>query len=354
MPSDNTYAPRLPDAVRRASERADQLAREAGVLNVPPLPEGSGDNLEGGNSLPVSTTVGNSEGEPASPAPAGAGQPGDNQQGDSLQAAPPPIDFEARFNTLQGKYNSECAELRGHIRSLEHLIATMQQVPRAEPPPAPAPPPARTVVREISPADVEAWGPDLVEAAQRWAEVRLAPRLEELERRVMVAESGTQNVMARSAAQMVEMALDQAVPHWREINDSTEFHTWLNQVDPFSGRRRQELLTEAHRSGESARTAAIFRGFLNEQTAVSQPAGILPNHTGAPPADRLPLEVLAVPGRGPTAPLAQGAPEQRQWTGAQITQFYRQKQRGMWAGREDEEARLEADIIAAGREGRVR
>ena len=36
----DSHAPYLPEAVRRASARADELAREAGVANVAPAPEG--------------------------------------------------------------------------------------------------------------------------------------------------------------------------------------------------------------------------------------------------------------------------------------------------------------------------
>ena len=363
MPSDNAaYAPHIPDAVRRASLRADELARQAGVANVAPAPEvdGSGDNSEGSNQASEVTTVGNSlETAPAASASSATVQPVDGLQELPAPAPPQPqfSEWEQRYNTLQGKYNTELPELRGQIRSLENLIAAMQSAPRQETAPAPHVPatlPAAPVAREIPSADVEAWGQDLVDAAQRWAEARLAPRMEELERRVAAAEVGSQRVETRTAQQSVEASLDRAVPTWREVNVAPEFLVWLDQADPFSGAKRQVLLTDAHRAGDAPRTIAIFQGFLREQTAVSQPPGIPPNQTGAPPADRLPLEHLAVPGRGQTAPPAQGAPERRVWSTAEITQFYRQKQRGMWDTRQDEAERLEADIIAAGREGRVR
>jgi hypothetical protein len=158
-----------------------------------------------------------------------------------------------------------------------------------------------------------------------------------------------------SATQRVEAALARQVPDWEVINVDPGFLTWLSQVDPFSGRSRKEMLTDAYGSGDAIRTTAFFQAYKNEHTAVRPTPGIPPIQTGASPADRLPLADLAVPGRGTTAtPPAPGAPDRRIWTANEITQFYRQNREGRWQGREAEAARIEADIIAAGREGRVR
>ena len=359
MPSDSNtdYAPHIPDAVRRASARADELARAAGVANVPDLPGESGDNSADIGSSQISTTEVNApDTAPVAPDPS-ANQAGDNsQQGRLAPASTPFVDWEQRYATLQGKYNSEIPELRGQIKSLENLIAAMNTAPRSEPASAPLSmsPGGPTPASHIPEADIEAWGQDLVEATGRWTDARVAPRLEDFERRLLSIEGGARQLSVDSAKRSAEAALERAVPNWEQINQNTNFHLWLSQVDPFSGRSRQQMLTEAHNAGDAARVIAFFRGFLAEQTAVTQPASGIPLAQTAPPADRLPLESLAVPGRGSVTLPAQGAPESKIWTTAEIAHFFRQKTRGVWNGREADAARIEQDIVAAGREGRVR
>jgi hypothetical protein len=167
-------------------------------------------------------------------------------------------------------------------------------------------------------------------------------------------EGGAHQLQEVTAAQRVEAAMDREIPNWREINNDPRFHIWLDQVDPFSGHKRQDMVTDAYRAGHAARTLAFFHAYLREHTAVSPQPGIPPTQTGIS-ADRLPLADLAVPGRGQAAaPQNLGAPEKRIWTGAEIAAFYRQKNQGRWVGREAEAARIEADFIAAPLEGRFR
>src|SRR5262245_48043588 len=164
MPSDTTYAPHIPDAVRRASLRADELARQAGVANVPPAEgEGADDGVTTVVSDPPQFELTPPEPEPPPPPP---------------PAPPPEEDWQQRYNTLQGKYNTEIPELRGQIRSLQDLLANMQ--PRAPEPPPP-PPPTMPARREIPREDVEAYGEDLINGVQRWAEARVAPMFQEFE-----------------------------------------------------------------------------------------------------------------------------------------------------------------------------
>lgn len=336
-PSNDAYVPRLPDAVRRSSMRADELHAEAAAaaLNAPPE-DNAGDS---GDNQPQTPPEARDASVP----------------GTSPPPTPAQTDWEQRYNTLQGKYNNEIPELRGQIRSLENLLATIRSAPPPDPSPQPSytPPPGPSG-QKIPEEDIEAYGEDLIKASQRWAEAHYAPIVSQLEARLRSVEGNTQRIEHHTAAQSVEQALDRAVPDWQTINVDPAFITWLGQTDPFSGHTRKAMITDAHTRGDAPRTIAFFQAFKNEQTLVDPPRGTQPGQTGAPPADRLPLETLAAPGRGPTTPPAPGAPERRIWTGAEIAQFYRNKGRGQWRGREAEADRIEADIIAAGREGRVR
>lgn len=327
--------------MREAAEQAGQAAQvgqdggadPAGSAFATPPGDNVGSN---GGAFPT-------EGDPSVP-------------GTSPPPTPVQTDWEQRYSTLQGKYNTEIAELRGQVRSLENLISNMQTAPPREPVPQPSNNPLPVAAHKIPEEDIEAYGEDLIKGTQRWAEAHYAPVVRQLEDRIRQLEGNTQRIEYRSAAQSVEQALDRAVPDWQQINVNPAFVTWLGQIDPFSGHTRKAMITDAHTRGDAARTIAFFQAFKNEQTLVDPPRGTQPDQTGgsSPPADRLPLELLAAPGRGPTTPPAPGAPERRMWNGAEITQFYRSKQRGQFRGREAEADRIEAEIIAASREGRVR
>lgn len=338
----DSHTPHIPDAVRRASLRADELAREAGVLNVPPLEA----EPEGGNTTVVTEPVvpEPTQGELFEIPPETAGQPPPPQE-----SSP---DWEQRYNTLQGKYNSEVPELRGQMRAMQDQLARLSQ-PRPEPRAEPTP----TVLprRDPLPEDVESYGEDLVHAAQRWAMLALEPELTVLRQRVVQLESGMQQTATMSATQRVDAALDREVPSWRTLNIDQQFIAWLNQVDPFTGVTRKQLADDAYAAGDARRTIAFFQAYTNEHTAVRQPPGTQPVQTGNDPADRLPLADLAVPGRGATAsPPTPGAPQRRIWTSADINAFYRAKHKGQWIGREAEADRIEHDLYAAQHEGRIR
>jgi len=230
------------------------------------------------------------------------------------------------------------------------LLANMQ--PRvSEPAPAPSPPPTR---REIPREDIEAYGEDLINGVQRWSEAQFLPRFQEFERRLLSVEGGNAQLANYTAQKSVDVALSRAVPDWEVINHDPNFILWLDQVDMFSGQKRKQLIDQAYGSGDAQRTIAFFQAYKNEQTVVSPTPGTQPIQT-EPPADRLPLAELAAPGRGHSVSSpAPGAPERRIWTAADVNTFYRQKQRGQWAGREAEADRIERDIIAAPAEGRFR
>lgn len=333
------YTPPLPPAVRRQVEEAERLAREESARV-----RGEDPNTPAGQEPPEvgpdnTTVVTEPEQQPSLPL------------GEPQQPSPPSPDWEARYATLQGKYNSEMAELRGQLRSMQDILAASQRQHQEQPPP-----PANHAA-SIPPADVDAYGQDLIDGVYRWTDARYAQRIAELERRMGAAEQNgqqLQQLQVHTSAVSVEAALDRALPEWRSINTDPNFVAWLNTEDPFSGQRRQDMITRAYESGNAARTLAFFQAYQREHTAVS-PSPMIPPTQTAPAADRLPLADLAVPGRAPTAaPPAPGAPQKRIWTTGEISAFYRQAQRGVFRDRPEDYARIEADILAAPLEGRVR
>lgn len=340
----SSYENHIPAAVRRASERADEIARAIGAANAPA-------------ETPPAAAAAAAE---IPPAPAADAAPA------AVLAQPAAESHEQRYMTLQGKYNAETATQRRQIETmqsqvegLQRLIATMQTAPAAA---APTPEMSSANTTVVPPTDIEAFGDDLIAATRRWATIEIGPALQRLEERLARLERGQHDVGQRTTRQAVLIALD-ADPvigtTWRVINEDPQFLAWLDTIEPLSGQTRKLMLGQAFANGDASRTSAFFRRYADEHTAANHTPPATPPHTPpAPPAPagagRPSLADLAVPGRL-NGPAPDGAPAgKRVWTPPEITAFYRDRMQGKYEGREAEALRLEADLIAATTEGRIR
>jgi hypothetical protein len=169
--------------------------------------------------------------------------------------------------------------------------------------------------------DVENYGSDLVDFAQRAAAHAVAPQLQALEQQ----NNDLRQRLAREARHRLDQQVAAAVPNFREIDRDPYWHRYLLEFDPLSGRVRQQLLNDAVASGDANRVVAFFRGYQREAGRASSPQRS--RNTAAPSK--------------PT------------YTRAQIGALYEQHRKGAYRGREAEWARQEADIFAAQKEGRV-
>lgn len=331
----------LPDAVRRAAARADELL----------LAQQAEPSSEPDRTPPAA------EPPPAAPEQMGASEP--------PPTAVSAHDWEQRYRTLQGKYDAEIREiphLRGQIAGLEQLLATMQT------PPAPqqqAPAQTRGPV-QYNEEDINLYGQDLLEAATRAAEARYQPVVSRLEAQLAEISGRQSNSSQQLHQDRVFSQLDKDPElhgRWEQINTSHEFRSWLNVLDEYAGVSRFEMLQHAYASGDAMRTGRFFKRFIAEHTvpptaSVSQTAPApAPAYTGnghAAPAGSPRLEDFAAPGRAAGGGQgSNGAREPRVWSRPEIQAFYRDRQRGKFKGRDEESTRLEQDIIAAAGEGRI-
>lgn len=339
MPLDNSeYQPHVPDAVRRQAARADELARENGIAGVP--------ELETLTEEPV---------EPAEPA-----EPSLETTPEPAPPADPPVDWEQRYRTLQGKYDAEIGQVHDLRRQIDSMRLLLAQVnaPRTPEPVAEARPATTTTV--VPAEHVEAYGQDLIDAARQWARAEIAPELEQLRGELRDLRGGQQQTAQQQAQQRVEAQLSadpQLADKWQALNQDQEFIAWLNQVDPYTGAPRMEFFRDACSRGDGVRVGRFFKGYIAEHTAVSQPSPTPQPQTPAEPvAERPSLEGLAAPGRavGTGSPQGGAPAEKRLWTNDQIARFYRDRMHGVYEGREAEARALELDILAAAGEGRIR
>jgi len=165
--------------------------------------------------------------------------------------------------------------------------------------------------------DLDNFGPELLDVAQRAAMHTMAPELQ----RLHDENRDLQDQLNSATKTAIDQYLDREVPNWRQINADERFHSWLLQPEPYSGIIRDRLLKDAAHSANALRVASFFKGFLREAGAA---------------------------GRTPQRRAPSGKPI---YTRGQILQMATMRRQGKiddaaWA-------RWEYELIAAGREGRI-
>jgi len=280
-----------------------------------------------------------------------------------------PETADHKYKVLQGKYNAEVPRLQAQIRDQNELITEMRQRinntesllaamhttdPKAKETPAPA-----NTSPGITDEERAQFGPDLIDVIERVAAHRLLPEIDSRfaplktsMEKVSQSASQAEKTVAVSKRERTIQALADAVPSWAEQNEDEGFLTWLNEKDVYAGVPRGQLLTQAFTANDANRVIAIFKGFQNENAVVTP-------STSTPPVvePQVRLDELTAPGTPKTGTTS--APNEsgkRQWSRNDISAFYAKKNEFVTRGKPipEEFQKLERDLIAAQREGRIR
>jgi hypothetical protein len=330
----------LPAQVRKQAEAVNKLYEE---LNVDTEQQGGTAEAgqESGEGLSAARAADSGDGQ--APAPKSQEQDG----GDKTEKT-----LEQKYKTLQGMYNAEVPrlhaekrELTNRVQQLEQLIATMNAKPAQQQAPA---------QKLITEQDMEDYG-DSIEVMRRVFREEMSSKDSEIgELRQLVRQmQGTVvpqvHQLSRSHAVSNEQRfwadLQTAVPDWQDVNGSAEFQSWLLEVDPLTGIPRQTYLDDAQRNLDVRRVANFFSAWKG-MTGVPDAR----THREAQPASELERQVAPGKGRsGGSRP--QG--EAKTYSTDDIRKFFTDVQKGKYRGKEAERDRIERDIFAAQREGRI-
>jgi hypothetical protein len=205
----------------------------------------------------------------------------------------------------------------------------------------------------ITEDDVANYGTELIDLARRAAMDTVQPEIEAL--RAQNAE--LTNRVKNTAKREMFMAMDRAVPTWRQINTDQRFINWLRLRNVYTGQIRQDMLKAAVDGADAPKAIQFFKDFLTEAQATGHtaPAQQQEQHDPAPRSAAVSLETLAAPGKArPASGDTQMPADKPIYTRADISRFYDEKRRQLWANRPAEAAAFEADLTAAQREGRIR
>ncbi len=269
-------------------------------------------------------------------------------------------DWEHQYKSLKGRYDQLIGAQSAsneRMAKLENLVASLQTKP-PEAPVAPAEP-----SRLITADEEKEYGTEFLGVVGKRAKEELNPVMTALKQaqdeiaslKAQVGSVGSH--VAATARDRLFASLDRSLSNWREVNNDPNFIAWLALPDPYSGAIRHNLLKTAFGENDAHRVFAFFNGFLTEEAALdpaTRGPGPKVTEAAVPPAEpRVTLESLAAPGRAKSAP-GETPAEKPIITPAYIAAFYTSVAAGKFRGKDEEKARLEAQIFAAQSENRIR
>lgn len=308
----------IPRAVQEAAERAEALHKQ--------VYETAGEEPQPATTEPESAPENVAPSEPQvqpDPVPTPPNEQPDAQKSDDTT-------WEHRYKVLEGKYRAEVPRLNADNRELKQQFEALkneleQLKSRGEQKPSSL----------ISQEDREKYGDDLLDVIKRAAQEQVAAKdveIAELKRQLEMVNSTT----AKNAEVGFFDRLGSLVPDWVTINGDDSFLKWLDEYDEFTGRTRQDLLSEAEQARDAERVARFFTKWkASNQTNIAASQRSLESQV-APDSNR-----VVAPPTG-----------KRIFSRREIADFYAAARRGEVSNKDL--VSMEAEIHAATIEGRIR
>ena len=261
-------------------------------------------------------------------------------------APAPADDWQQKYKSLQGMFAQKTGELQAQNKQYESQLTLMQrqidalaQVKKQD---------EAKDKAAADPKDVENFGADLIEMVQRYAEkvfqsmaTQFGGKATELDGRIAALEQQVTGVAHRTNTTLEQQfyaTLNTLVPDWEQVNQDPRWLSWLSESDPVYGAARQAALDGAHQQMDVQRVASVFKAFKSAHPVKPQSSlanQVAPNGAAA---------------SSPTAPAARPILSSKF-----VEKFYNDVAKGkVYAGREAEVARIDAEINLAAHEGRIR
>lgn len=325
----------IPESVReqerRVKELVEELNRNKSTQGAPTDGDSTDDTEGDGQEQLVDTN-----------ADPGFGESG----GEEITPQEPKerTDYKAMYHTLKGKYDAEVPRLHSTMNALQKRTVDLENMLARQEPDDEGDPAANNESFEITDEEREAFGDDLLSVVQKQAQRVMLGREKEYLQQIGELKSQLGQVGQKVKTydnKSFYADLEKQVPDFAEINVDPGFLAWLEEVDPYSGERKINLLRSAGAQHDVMRTASFFNVYksLSRRSA---------------PAKANPLEKQISPSRGAAGELVgKSARSNRVFSKGDVAKFYRDVVEGRYKGRDSERQKLENEIITAGREGRI-
>ena len=280
--------------------------------------------------------------EPSTPEPPAQQQVPVESKPEPTEPAIAEETWQSRYIALKGKYDAEVPRLHADVREFKAQLDKLQKAAETKPVETKKPAVAEKLVTD---ADVQAFGEDLIEVQRKVAREVAAEFRGELD--AMKAENEKlREQLTTTGTQVSEASFEQRlyrmVPDFQEVNADSRWVDWLNEVDPLLRAPRKSVAQDAFNRGD-AEAVAHYIGMFK--------AGITPVVQNNDKAAELEKQIQPKRSATNSANVSQQA---QTYTDAQIHQMFLKSADYSAKGRIEEAAKLEAEIDAAYRDGRVR
>lgn len=235
--------------------------------------------------------------------------------------------WQKKYQTLAGKYSAEVPRMAAEIKQLKNEQKIRdEEYKRLKD----APKKQSLITKE----EEQEYGEGLINVVKKAAREEISDRDLTIASLKSEIES-LKGVSAKTEEVGFYQYITNKHPDWQAINDDKDFHAWLESSDELTGRRRQDVLTEAENGRDAEKIANIFSSYKRTKNKAS----VVANRN---------LEQQVTPAR--TSP-ASAPPGKRLWTRAEIDRFYYDLRRGVIS--EKKAAAMENDIQSALMSGRI-
>ena len=281
---------------------------------------------------------------PADPAPAPAEPKPVESKSTPTEPVVPEETWQQKYKTLKGMYDAEVPRLHAELRDLKSTVESLRRATETKSA-EPAKPAEQTKL--VTDADVEAFGPDLIEVQRKVAREVAAEfraeldslKAENADLRKQIGDTGNKVTEAS-----FETRLHRLVPDFEAVNTDPAWIAWLEEVDPMLRGPRKLAAQTAFTNGDAEGVAHYVSLFK----AATAPAAVEPATQKTEE-----LERQIQPSRSASA-TPTPSPKGRVYTTADINRMFKQVTDLGVRGQLDEARKLEAEIDAAYMDGRVK
>jgi hypothetical protein len=265
-----------------------------------------------------------------------------------VETKPEPIEpaiadetWQSRYIALKGKYDAEVPRLHADLREFKAQLDSLRKAAETKPVETKKPAVAEKLVTD---ADIQAFGEDLIEVQRKVAREVAAEFRDELDA-MRVENDKLREQLNTTGSQVSEASFEQRlyrmVPDFQDINADPRWVNWLNEVDPLLRAPRKSVAQDAFNRAD-AEAVAHYVGMFKSSITPVEPVNDKASE----------LEKQIQPKRSTSnVPVSQQA---KTYTDSQIQKMFQKSVELSSRGQREEAMKLEAEIDAAYRDGRVR
>jgi hypothetical protein len=308
----------IPKVVREQAEKADRIHREQ-FPDQYPQAEAPPAELEKPPETPP-------EKPPETPPEKPPEKPPEPTPAEPPKEDPNSETWQARFQTLQGKYNAEVPRLHtalaasnNQIRELQARIKTFETSA-----PAPAKPKEGEVnLDDVDDADIKSFKeeyPDIYKAMSKMV-TKTKPKEPEKPSQVEPQKPAGTDYNPRESYYFF---LDRNIPDWKAVNKDPYFVAFLNQPDPRDPSfTRMQTIQLADAATDASTVSEIFKDFKATSSAANKATPVGPG--SEPPKPKVDISPPKAPRQGTPPP-----PSKPTVTQADLKKFYGEARKGTY------------------------